>query len=124
MSTQKNAIDFRSTRPQGAAAPLALSRTICADQLEAPWARSKTRRHSGGPGREPLRPETDASLYWLMLAVGIIPVIVAVWRGGIWGVAPTIGALFCVLALRALLVAHIVRLRARTRRGLSGLGEV
>lgn len=62
--------------------------------------------------------EGDTTLYWLMLVVGLVPVAGGVVRGGSWGVGPTIGALFCVFAARALVVAQVVRLRDRRKRVL------
>ena len=63
--------------------------------------------------------ESDTTLYWLMLVVGVVPVVVVLLRGGAWGVAPTVGALFCVFALRALVVAYIMRMHEHLKKGPS-----
>jgi hypothetical protein len=58
---------------------------------------------------------SDETIYWLMLAAGLVPVSAAVLRGGSWGVGPTVGGLSCVLSVRALLSAGLAHLRDRWR---------
>jgi hypothetical protein len=114
MSAQDHVAHFRAALRKNTDPPCAPSHAGGGD-----WRRANTSADSGlrtgGPALVPPPAESDTTLYWLMLAVGVVPVAVVLIRHGTWGVAPTVGAMFCVLSLRALLVAHIVRWRDRTK---------
>ena len=111
MSVLRHLVYLRSLR-----ATESLPRNICAERPhDGATHHSEIQR---GAERLPPSADSDATVYWLMLVVGVIPVTNALGRGGsTWGVAPTVGALFCVFAFRALMVAYIVRLREHSKRG-------
>ena len=46
----------------------------------------------------------DTALHWFILAVGLIPILVVVSRGGGWGTEPTLGLLLSLFAVYQLLV--------------------
>lgn len=61
--------------------------------------------------------ESDATVYWVALVVGLVAVVATVLRSESWGTAPTLGAILVVLSGRGLLVELVLRLRSRRRSG-------
>ena len=120
MSVPSHLVNLRNLRAIDAP-----PRTGCAERPHDD-ATTHSEIHGGFDAAERLPPsaDSDATLYWLMLVVGVIPVAVALLRGGTWGVAPTVGALFCVFALRALMVAYIARIREHDKKGRSQLHRI
>ena len=54
----------------------------------------------------------DLALAWGLVAVGLVPVLAAVLRGGVWGREPSLGLLLVGFAARSL-VAHYARVARR-----------
>lgn len=79
---------------------------------------SEIRTHPVASKRDQPAAESDTTLYLLMFVVGLVLLATAIVRGGSWGAGPTIGALSCVFAARALVVVQVVRFRDRRRRVL------
>src|SRR4051812_681232 len=55
-------------------------------------------------------PDDEGTVLKVAFVTGVLPVVMAILTGAVWGFAPTVGLLVCVLVARAL------ALRARERR--------
>jgi hypothetical protein len=75
------------------------------------------RRGHSQPSPAVPQEEDEGSLYWLLLVVGVVGVAGVLIRGGTWGAEPTVAAILCVFAARALVVRFVLRVRGRQGRG-------
>ena len=54
----------------------------------------------------------DATLYWMLLVIGSVPIVGAVARHAAWGVQPTLGSILVSCALCGLVGLGLQRRRA------------
>jgi len=57
----------------------------------------------------------DSTLYWMLVAIGSVPVGVAIARHAVWGVQPTLGGILVSIAVWGL--SGVVLQRHRQRHG-------
>jgi hypothetical protein len=54
---------------------------------------------------------TDSPFHWFILVVGLIPIALAIARGGSWDAEPTLGLALALFAARQLFMYRIPRSR-------------
>ncbi|MDB4928340.1 MAG: hypothetical protein JWM10_824 [Myxococcaceae bacterium] len=74
-----------------------------------PYRDAKESRRDSTPG---LLDSSDLALGWALVAVGVVPVLATLLRGGMWGREPSLGLLLIASAARSLVV-HYARLASR-----------
>lgn len=60
-------------------------------------------------------PDDERTVLWIAFIIGLLPAVVALARGVVWGVEPTVGLLMCALAAAGLIARSRNARRAERR---------